>query len=69
MRSSKWASTARSSLTLIDALGCYQAFNVDDTKRYHKITDVQTHKRIDDPAGGFDGCFNVYDDRTNTSKK
>jgi hypothetical protein len=56
-------------LTLIDALGCYQAFNVDDTKRYHKVIDVQSHKKIDDPAGSFDGCYDVFDDRTNTSKK
>lgn len=56
-------------LTLIDALGCYQAFNVDDSKRYRKITDVRSHKTIDDPAGSFDGCYDVYDNRTNTSKR
>lgn len=55
-------------LTLIDALGCYQAFNVDDTKRYRKVTDIRSHTKVLDPAGGFDGCFDVYDNRTNTSK-
>ena len=56
-------------LALIDALGCYQAFTTDDKKRYHEITDVYSHKRILDPAGSFDGCYDVYDNRTNTSKK
>ena len=56
-------------LALVDALGCYQAFNADDTKRYHEITDVYSHKQILDPAGSFDGCYDVYDNRTNTSKK
>ena len=54
---------------LIDALGCYQAFTQDDAKRFHKIKDVYSHKSILDPAGSFDGCFDVYDGRTNTSKK
>ena len=54
---------------LVDALGCYQAFTQDDAKRFHKITDVYSHKSILDPAGSFDGCFDVYDGRTNTSKK
>jgi hypothetical protein len=56
-------------LALIDALGCYQAFTTDDKTRYHEITDVYSHKRILDPAGSFDGCYDVYDNRTNTSKK
>ena len=56
-------------LALVDALGCYQAFTTDDKKRYHEITDVYSHKKILDPAGSFDGCFDVYDGRTNTSKK
>ena len=56
-------------LALIDALGCYQAFTQDDAKRYHEITDVYSHKRILDPAGSFDGCYSVYDNRTNTTKK
>jgi hypothetical protein len=56
-------------LALVDALGCYQAFTTDDKKRYHEITDVYSHKRILDPAGSFDGCYDVYDNRTNTSKK
>ena len=54
---------------LIDALGCYQAFTQDDTARFHKIVDVYSHKAILDPAGSFDGCFDVYDGRTNTSKR
>ena len=56
-------------LMLSDALGCYQAFTQDDTKRYHEITDVYSHKRILDPAGSFDGCYDIYDDRTATSKR
>jgi hypothetical protein len=55
-------------LVLIDALGCYQAFNVDDKKRYRMITDVHAHKKLIDPAGGFDGCYDVFDKRTSTSK-
>src|SRR5919112_967838 len=54
---------------LIDALGCYQAFTQDDAKRFHKIVDVYSHKAILDPAGSFDGCFDVYDGRTNTAKR
>src|SRR5919107_590754 len=27
-------------VSLVDALGCYQAFSTDDTIRFHKITDV-----------------------------
>jgi hypothetical protein len=56
-------------LVLIDALGCYQAFNVDDAKRYRMITDVHAHKKVVDPAGGFDGCYDVFDNRTRTSKR
>jgi hypothetical protein len=56
-------------LALVDALGCYQAFNTDDQKRYHEITDIYSHKTILDPAGSFDGCYDVYDNRTNTSKQ
>jgi hypothetical protein len=56
-------------LALVDALGCYQAFTQDDRKRYHEITDVYSHKRILDPAGSFDGCYDVYDDRTVTGKR
>jgi hypothetical protein len=55
-------------LALVDALGCYQAFTQDDAKRYREITDVYSHKRILDPAGSFDGCYDVFDDRTDTSK-
>ena len=54
---------------LVDSLGCYQAFTQDDTKRFHKIRDVYSHKAILDPAGSFDGCFDVYDGRKNVSKK
>jgi predicted small secreted protein len=56
-------------LMLVDALGCYQAFTQDDKKRYHEIRDVYSHKSILDPAGSFDGCYDVYSGRTNTSKK
>src|SRR3954451_17018470 len=56
-------------LVLIDALGCYQAFNVDDAKRYRMITDVHAQKKVIDPAGGVDGCYDVFDTRTRTSKK
>jgi hypothetical protein len=56
-------------LTLIDALGCYQAFNVDDKKRYRLVPDVRAHRKVVDPAGGFDGCFDVFDGRTSVSKK
>src|SRR3954467_4814161 len=56
-------------VSLVDALGCYQAFNTDDAVRFHTITDVYSHKSILDPAGSFDGCYDVYDGRTNTSKK
>jgi hypothetical protein len=56
-------------LVLIDALGCYQAFNVDDKARYRRITDIHAHKKVIDPAGGFDGCYDVFDKRTATSKK
>src|SRR5436190_16642895 len=52
---------------LVDSLGCYQAFSTDDAVRFHKITDVYGHKSILDPAGSFDGCYDVYDGRTNTS--
>jgi hypothetical protein len=55
-------------VVLVDALGCYQAFSQDDATRFHKITDVYSHKAILDPAGSFDGCYDVYDGRTNTSK-
>ena len=54
---------------LVDALGCYQAFTQDDAARFHKIVDVYSHKAILDPAGSFDGCFDVYDGDTNVSKK
>jgi hypothetical protein len=56
-------------LMLVDALGCYQAFTLDDAVRYRKFRDVYSHKSIPDPAGSFDGCYDVYDGPTNTSKK
>ena len=56
-------------LMLSDALGCYQAFTQDDTRRYHEIRDVYSHKMILDPAGSFDGCLDVYAGPTNTSKR
>src|SRR4051812_37237991 len=56
-------------VSLVDALGCYRAFSTDDAVRSHTITDVYSHKSILAPAGSFDGCYDVYDGRTNTSKK
>lgn len=53
-------------VVLIDSLGCYQAFNGE--KRDKEILDHTTHRKVPDPAVGFDGCFNVYDSRTNTAK-
>ena len=55
-------------LLLSDALGCYQAFTLDDKLRYRQIRDVYSHKLILDPAGSFDGCLDVYTGPTNTSK-
>jgi hypothetical protein len=52
-------------VVLIDALGCYQAFN--DANRDGTIK-TTAGKTVPDPALSFDGCYNVYDDRTNTSK-
>src|SRR3954469_20315633 len=56
-------------VSLVHALGCYPPLRPDDPVRFHKITDVYSHKSILDPAGSFDGCHDVYDGRTNTSKK
>jgi hypothetical protein len=53
-------------LILIDQLGCYQA--LDGARRNAMITDVSTGEQLPDPKAGFDGCFDVYDNRTDTSK-
>lgn len=53
-------------LILIDQLGCYQA--LDGEHRDATITDQDTGSVLPDPKVGFDGCYNVYDDRTSTSK-
>ncbi|MGH3314511.1 MAG: hypothetical protein ACRDO0_00050 [Nocardioidaceae bacterium] len=53
-------------VVLVDSLACYQAFNGE--KRDQEILDTTTHRKVPDPAVGFDGCFNVYDGRTNTAK-
>jgi hypothetical protein len=53
-------------VVLVDSLACYQAFNGE--KRDKEIVDTATHRKVPDPAVGFDGCFNVYDGRTNTAK-
>jgi hypothetical protein len=53
-------------VVLVDSLACYQAFNGE--KRDKEIVDSTTHRKVPDPAVGFDGCFNVYDGRTNTAK-
>ena len=54
-------------LVLIDSLGCYQAMDTDN--RNAMILDKATHTEIPDPKVGFDGCYNVYDDRTDVSKQ
>src|SRR3954470_9270400 len=56
-------------VSLVDALACCQPFSIYDPLRFHTITDVYSHKSSLDPAGSFDGCYDVYDGRTNTSKK
>lgn len=56
----------KSLLVLIDQLGCYQALDTGD--RDATITDKETGAVLPDPKVGFDGCYNVYDDRTSTSK-
>ena len=53
-------------IVLIDALACYQAFNGDN--RDATIVDKKTGATMPDPAVGFDGCYDVYDSKTNTSK-
>ncbi len=53
-------------VVLVDSLACYQAFN--SATRDKEIVDTTTHRKVPDPAVGFDGCFNVYDGRTNTAK-
>lgn len=53
-------------LILIDALGCYQA--LDGEHRDQMITDKTTGDPVPDPKVGFDGCYNVYDDKTSVAK-
>ena len=53
-------------VVLIDSLACYQAFNGD--KRDATIVDKATGATVPDPAVGFDGCYDVYDSKTNTAK-
>jgi hypothetical protein len=53
-------------LVLIDQLGCYQA--LDGDHRDATITDKATGTVLADPKVGFDGCYDVYDGRTATSK-
>jgi hypothetical protein len=52
-------------LVLIDQLGCYQALGEN---RDATITDRATGAVLPDPRQGFDGCYDVYDDRTSVSK-
>jgi hypothetical protein len=52
-------------VVLIDALGCYQAFS--DEHRDATVRD-RHGATVPDPAVGFDGCYDVYDGRTDTSK-
>src|SRR3954447_15114182 len=54
-------------LVLIDQLGCYQA--IDTSNRDATITDKDTGVVLPDPKVGFDGCYDVYDDRTSVSNK
>ena len=57
----------KSLLVLIDQLGCYQAIDTDD--RDATITDKGTDAVLPDPKVGFDGCYDVYDNRTSVSNK
>jgi len=57
--------TKASLLILIDQLGCYQA--LDGEHRDATITDQDTGTVLPDPKVGFDGCYNVYDDRTSVA--
>jgi hypothetical protein len=59
-------SEKKSLLVLIDQLGCYQATDTDH--RDATITDKATGALLPDPKVGFDGCYDVYDDRTSVSK-
>jgi hypothetical protein len=52
-------------VVLIDALGCYQAFSDEERDATVTATDGRT---VPDPRVGFDGCYDVYDGRTGTSK-
>jgi hypothetical protein len=54
-------------LILVDSLACYQA--LDGEHRDDTIKDTTTGAVLPDPKVGFDGCFNVYDNKTSTSKK
>lgn len=54
-------------VVLIDQLGCYQAMDGDHRDR--QIVTKQTGAKMPDPKVGFDGCYNVYDGRTNVAKK
>src|ERR687890_90770 len=53
-------------LILVDSLGCYQA--LDGEHRDDTIVDKATGSTLPDPKAGFDGCYDVYDGRTNVSK-
>jgi hypothetical protein len=53
-------------LILVDSLGCYQA--LDGEHRDDTIVDKATGATLPDPKAGFDGCYDVYDGRTNVSK-
>jgi hypothetical protein len=52
-------------LILIDSLACYQA--LDGEHRDDTIKAKVTGATLPDPKVGFDGCFNVYDNKTGTS--
>src|SRR3954447_15131122 len=57
---------AVSLLILVDSLGCFQ--KLDGAPHDDTIVDKATGATLPDPKAGFDGCYNVYDGRTNVSK-
>ena len=57
----------KSLLVLIDQLGCYQAMDTDH--RDATIEDKDTGAVLPDPKVGFDGCYDVFDDRTSVGTK
>jgi hypothetical protein len=52
-------------VVLVDSLGCYQAFSDEERDATVRSADGLA---VPDPRVGFDGCYDVYDGRTGTSK-